>query len=345
MNPKERKHNLRDLGEFGWIDKITPGCLNKPDRVIQAIGDDAAVFITPPGKINLVSTDLLVEKVHFDRETTPGFDLGYKALSVNLSDIAAMGGTPENAFVSVGIPKTCPVAYLEGIFQGIKSLAAEVDVNILGGDTTRSVSEIIINIAITGSADENQVLYRHTAETGDLIAATGFLGDSRAGLYVLSNHLPADQSPEKNLVDAHRLPRPFIREGRFLASQKGVNAAIDISDGLSSDLGHIARSSGLGATLYENRLPVSPHLKALCLKHGLNPLPFALHGGEDYVLLFTVSPEFRDRISAAYLKQFGIPLHFLGEMTKKKKIRLKDANGSPSILPPMGWDHFAGDSG
>jgi thiamine-monophosphate kinase len=160
--------NLRDIGEFGFIKRISRGCLIRPQNVIKAIGDDAAAFIPAPGQVILVTTDLLVERIHFLRDATSGFNLGYKALSVNLSDIAAMGGIAREAFISIAVPENCLIEYLEDLYNGIKTLAAEFDVNLLGGDTTRSKADLIINISVVGYAFEKEILYRNTAQHGDI---------------------------------------------------------------------------------------------------------------------------------------------------------------------------------
>ena len=242
--------NLRDIGEFGFIKRISRGCLIRPQNIIKAIGDDAAAFIPPPHEVILVTTDLLVEGVHFLRNTTSGFNLGYKALSVNLSDIAAMGGIARDAFVSIGVPDSCSLDFLEDLYNGMKRLAAEFGLNLLGGDTTLSKTDLIINISVLGSAFEKEILYRNTAQPGDIICSTGFLGDSRAGWHLITHDIKSDSNEFKALRDAHIIPKPYLREGRFLARQGGVHAMIDVSDGLSSDIAHIAEESSVVIRLY-----------------------------------------------------------------------------------------------
>src|SRR5210317_1408028 len=168
---------LKEIGEFGFIKKISRGCLIRPDNIIKAIGDDAAAFTTAADQLSLITTDLLVERVHFLRAAISGFDLGYKSLAVNLSDIAAMGGTAREAFVSIAVPPDCLTNYLEDLYKGLKSLATEFDVNILGGDTTASKSALVINICVIGSAPEAEILYRDKAKAGDHIFVTGTMGD------------------------------------------------------------------------------------------------------------------------------------------------------------------------
>jgi thiamine-monophosphate kinase len=332
--------NLRDIGEFGFIKRISPGCLIRPQNIIKAMGDDAAAFIPTPHEVMLVTTDLLVERIHFFRNTTSGFNLGYKALSVNLSDIAAMGGIGREAFISIGVPQDCSVDFLEDLYNGLKKLAAEFGLNLLGGDTTRSKTDLIINIVVLGSAFQKELLYRNTAQPGDIICSTGFLGDSRAGLHLITNNMKADSREFKALRDAHLMPRPYLREGRFLARQGGVHAMIDVSDGLSSDIAHIAEQSNVGVRLYCEKIPVSKNLKKFCRGFDFDPVEYALAGGEDYTLLCTILPDRVDHIAANYLKRFRNPLYQIGEITDSGDMELIFGDGGIKSFAPLGWDHF-----
>ncbi|UCH20254.1 MAG: thiamine-phosphate kinase [Deltaproteobacteria bacterium] len=331
---------LRDIGEFGFIERISQGCLIRPDNVVKAIGDDAAAFKTAAKQITLVTTDLLVERIHFLRKATSGFSLGYKALAVNLSDIAAMGGTAREAFVSIAVPEDCSIQYLEDIYRGIKSLAAEFDVNILGGDTAHSTVDLILNIAVTGIVSKSEILSRDKARTGDVIFTTGFLGDSRAGLHLILNDIETRSKKHRDLYEAHILPHPCLREGRYLASKKLIHAAIDVSDGLSADLGHIVKQSRVGAAVYAERIPISQNLQSFSQKFHFDPIEFALAGGEDYVLLFTVAASDASRIAHGYQKQFNKPLFAIGEITDSGSIELIDREGNTKPIIPSGWDHF-----
>lgn len=332
--------NLKEIGEFGFIKKISKGCLIRPDTIIKGIGDDAAAFVTEPDYLALITTDLLVERIHFLREALSGFDLGYKSLAVNLSDIAAMGGTAREAFVSIAIPEDCQLDYLEEIYNGIKNLAAKFDVNVLGGDTTGSKIDLIINIVVYGIVSKKELLCRDAARPGDIIFSTGFLGDSRAGLHLILNKIAADTEALTSLLKAHRVPEPHLREGRFLARQRGVHAAIDTSDGLSSDLGHIVEESRVGARLFADKIPVSQALKDFCDRFDFDPIDYALAGGEDYTLLCTTAPPSANRITNAFEKEFNRPLFKIGEITAEKQITLLYPDGSTKPLSPTGWDHF-----
>jgi thiamine-monophosphate kinase len=333
---------LKDIGEFGFIRRISHGCLIRPDGVVRGIGDDAAAFRTDGRLLSLVTTDLLVERVHFLRNAISGYDLGYKSLAVNLSDIAAMGGTAREAFVSIAIPEGCELAYLEDIFHGMKELGQKYAVNILGGDTTRSRSDLVINVAVYGVVPEEDMLTRDAARPGDVIFSTGCLGDSRAGLDLILEGIPADTPELQTLLAAHRRPEPHLREGRLLASAPGVRAAIDVSDGLSSDLGHIVEESRVGARIYTRDLPLSESLRFYCRRFERSPLEYALSGGEDYTLLLTAAADCAADLARAFQAAFGRPLYAIGQITGSMGMELMDAAGNMTPIAPTGWDHFKG---
>lgn len=330
---------FKDVGEFGFIRRIQRGCLVRPERVAVAIGDDAAAFVVPENEVILVTTDLLVERIHFLREAVRPEDLGRKALAVNLSDIAAMGGTAREAFVSIAIPGDCPLEYVEDMYRGMTSMCQEYGINILGGDTTGSKADLVINVAVVGSVLEQEMLRRGGARAGDRVFVTGALGDSRAGLHLVLNKLPADAEALTALLDAHHRPRPHLEEGRFLAESGAVRAAIDVSDGLSSDLLHVARASGLGVRIDARGLPVSKNLEIFCGRFGFDPAAVALAGGEDYVLACAVDPERAPGVARDFEARFGRPLYPVGDMTEGGRMELV-RDGIVSVLSPAGWDHF-----
>jgi thiamine-monophosphate kinase len=331
---------LQDIGEFGFIERISAGGLIRPESIVKGIGDDAAVIRSPAGEVLLVTTDLLVERVHFLRRATSGFNLGHKALAVNLSDIAAMGGTAREAFVSIAVPENCDVEYLDDLYRGMHHLAARHRVNILGGDTTGSLTDLVINVAVVGTAAESEVLYRSGARAGDVICVTGDIGDSRAGLHLILND-PAAETPDlQALLEAHLLPQPCLEEGRFLATCGAVRSAIDLSDGLSSDLGHILSCSRVGARIEDRRLPLSDNLKVFCRRFGFDPVGYALAGGEDYSLLCTVAPEAADGVVSEYARRFGHPLYTIGEITPGGGFERIGEDGRIRRVASSGWDHF-----
>lgn len=331
---------LSDIGEFGFIRRISPGCLIREESVIKGMGDDAAAFRTDGRLVSLITTDLLLERIHFLRSATSGFDLGYKSLAVNLSDIAAMGGTAREAFVSLAVPDDCDLAYLDDIYRGLKDLGARHAVNILGGDTTSSKADLIINVVVYGVVPHDEMLTRDAARPGDVICSTGYLGDSRAGLHLILEGIPADTPDLKHLLSAHLHPEPHLREGRLLAATAGVRAAIDVSDGLTSDLSHIMEQSGVGAQIQAHKLPISESLRHFCGRLGRSPVEYALSGGEDYTLLLTVAAEQADTAAHAFQAAFGRPLWAIGHITESPGLELVDADGAVTSIPASGWDHF-----
>ncbi len=332
--------SLKEIGEFGFIDRIRPGCLTRPEGVLRGIGDDAAAFRCDGGLLSLITTDMLVEEVHFLRAAISGYDLGHKSLAVNLSDIAAMGGTAREAFIAIAIPDDCPLAYLEELYQGMKDLACLHAVNILGGDTTRSAAGLVINVTVYGVVAENEILTRAAARPGDVVFSTGYLGDSRAGLSLILERTPVDSPALEALLAAHLRPRPHLPEGRFMAGRPGVHAAIDVSDGLSSDIAHIADESRVGVRLEAEKIPLSEHLKEYGRRFGRSPLKMAVAGGEDYTLLVTAAAGAAEGIARDFETAFGRPLHAIGTITQGAGVVLAEPGGRTTPLAPTGWDHF-----
>ena len=332
---------LTELGEFAFIDRITPGCqTGDPSRVIRGIGDDAAVIDTGDGLL-LVTTDMLVERVHFLRGTISYRQLGYKALAVNLSDIAAMGGVPREAFIAIAIPPTVAVEELDELYDGMKTLARSTGVNLVGGDTTGSRADLCLSIAVTGSVPTDQVLYRSGARVGDRILVTGTLGDSAGGLTILLEGSRLSDDVERTLLAAHYLPELYLAEARLLAASGAAHAAIDLSDGLASDLRHVCKASGVGAIVDEAALPLSEALRQLCAATGHDLLRLALGGGEDYRLLVTVDPSRVGELQALIAERTGRTLFDVGEIVAGGSIRLRSDDGSCRELELTGFDHFA----
>ncbi len=327
--------SLAEIGEFGFIDRVSAGCLTRPSGVVLGIGDDCAVTRCEPGRLRLLTTDLLIERVHFLRDAiTPG-QLGAKALAVNLADIAAMGGTALDAFVSIAIPKDVPLAYLDALYDGMKALARQFDVNILGGDTSGSRADLVVNIALTGEVAEDRILYRSGARIGDILFVSGPLGDSAGGLDALLRGR-SDASPAaRELVRRHHEPQPHLEEGRAIAASGLAHAMLDVSDGLAADLPHLCDRSEVGAEVWEAELPLSPELRVYCAAHGLDASAVALSGGEDYVLLLAADSGLADALAGA-----GVRLHAIGRVIEAGRREVARRDGTRSPLAPGGWDHF-----
>jgi len=330
---------LRDVGEFGFIERIAPLGNVRSQGVVKGIGDDCAVISLGGPEYLLVTTDLLVERVHFLMDWAPPEIIGAKALAVNLSDIAACGGWPLDAFISLAVPDAIPLEWLERFYGGMRSLGLTYGVNLLGGDTTGSKGDLVINVAVTGRVPCDEVLLRHTACLGDIIVITGPLGESGAGLEMLLH--PRDIASEiaEPLKRAHLNPRPHVEEGRILAESRGCSAAIDVSDGLSSDLWHLCNDSGLGAVLYEDRIPVGDALRRAAAIMGRDTLDWILHGGEDYVLLAALKPDAAEAVQER-VKEQGRQLFAIGEFVEGRAMELVKNDGKRMAFTCSGWDHF-----
>jgi len=337
---RKRPQVVKDLGEFGFIRSITNGCVNNNEEVIQGIGDDCAVIGPFGDKVLLITTDLLAENIHFILDKIPPEHIGEKAIGVNLSDIAAMGGRPRHAFISIAMPPSFPVAALDALYRGMKQMCKRFGVNILGGDTSASSGTLFINIAVTGVAHKDKVLYRKGASAGDMVYVCGTLGASAAGLKILKGEIPANEALWPTLVLAHTRPRPLVAEGIVIGSSALASAMIDISDGLVADLGHICRQSGVGAEIHEDSLPLSEALVNLADQYHLDPIEFALTGGEDYSLLVTVPDSNTRQFEQLLVKETGTRPVAIGRITKANGVRCIRADGRERTLEASGYEHF-----
>ena len=330
--------DIKDLGEFGLIERIRKSLIGTTGADIVGIGDDCAVIPKDEKTSTLLTTDLLVEGIHFNLAHCSACQLGYKSLAVNLSDIAAMGGIPGYGLISLAIPPATTVEFMDEFYQGMSELAGRFGVQIIGGDTTHSNSGFVINIALIGEIEKGREIYRFGARPGDLICATGYLGNSAAGLHLMSNH-PEELPDFEELAENYRQPYPHIKQGRILSESGAVRAMIDISDGLASDLGHICGASGCGAEIYEELLPISSALSRYTRKHNLDYLELSLGGGEDYCLLFTIESEKFTEVNQT-LNNAGYEIYNIGEISAADNIYIVNKDGGREILKIKGWDHF-----
>ncbi len=326
---------LKEIGEFGLIDRIKEGTIFDQAGVVAGIGDDAAVYRPADGLYQLLTTDMLVENVHFLLDKTTPRQLGYKAIAVSLSDIAAMGGMPRHAVVSLGLPPQLPVEFVVAVYDGMKEICREFAVNIIGGDTVASPHALVINVAVTGEVEPACLLRRSGAKPGDAVVVTGTLGDSACGLELLRTPRWTERDYAGPLVAAHLTPRPQVEVGRLLAGW-GATSADDISDGLASEAHELARAGGVGIRLYADRIPLSSQLVEAAAVLGREPLDYALFGGEDYQLVFTVGQDDLGRLACK-----GGPLTVVGEVTGKEAgVVLVAADGKTAALKPRGYNHF-----
>jgi thiamine-monophosphate kinase len=329
--------DLKQVGEFGLIDLIKEDTIVDPGSVVVGIGDDAAVLLASPRQLQLVTTDMMVEDIHFSLKTTTPWQLGYKSLAVNISDIAAMGGVPRHAVISLAIPKQLSVDFIVNLYQGMKEICREYGVNIVGGDTVGSRSGLVINAAVLGEVEPSHLLKRSGAKTGDLVIVSGTLGNSGAGLELLSRGNWENFDFAWPLVTAHLTPRPQVKIGRMIALA-GATSADDISDGLASEVNEIASASQVGMRIYADKIPLSPELKQAAAKLGMSAVDFALYGGEDYQLLFTMHPA---QFSPALAAEAGVSLSVIGEVTPREGgAILVGAGGRASPLAARGYNHF-----
>jgi len=301
----------------------------------NGIGDDAAVFSTPENELQIITTDSLVEGVHFRREWISARDLGYKSLAVNLSDLAAQGATPLGFFLNLSLPPQTTEDWFTEYIEGLFSIAKEFNIPLLGGDLTGSKQGLFISITAQGTASRSRIKARSAAQEKDVIFVTGRLGDSAAGLNALSTNVQGFEE----LKTAHARPRPHLLESQFLRERSEVHALMDVSDGLLLDLPKLVDQSQLGFRVYLEKIPHSIPLLEYTKNLELDPLQFSLAGGEDYVLLGTCDEPTAYELQRDFHKRFTKPLYFLGEiMPASQRDWLKDRK--PITPPYSAFSHF-----
>ncbi|MEE8174892.1 MAG: thiamine-phosphate kinase [Dehalococcoidia bacterium] len=332
---------VSELGEFRLIDLLADAAArSKPaeasswQQVLVGIGDDAAAWRSD-ASVQLATTDTLVQDVHFTLDTIAWEDLGWKALAVNLSDIAAMGAVPRYALLSLALPGDSEVEDMAALYRGMAKLANQFGVALVGGDIA-TAPLVVITVALWGNGlgGDDLMLTRSAAVPGDRIAVTGHLGSSAAGLKMLRQKLRFEPETTAFLKEAHLRPHPRVAEGQMLA-RHGVKAAIDISDGLIADLAHVCRASKVAARIRVDRVPVHPRLRASFKD---DPLGLALSGGEDYELLFTARRGMIDRVE----KAADCPISIIGEIVRGEPgtVTLTDEAGKAFDWQGRGWEHF-----
>jgi thiamine-monophosphate kinase len=330
---------VSELGEFGLIelladivDRTKNPQANSWQQLLIGIGDDSAAWKCE-NPIQLATTDSLVQNMHFYLNITKWEELGWKAIAVNLSDIAAMGGIPKYALISLALPGELETDCVESLYKGMTQIANQFGVAIVGGNVA-SASKTMISVTVLGNLESTSALTRLAAVAGDQVAVTGYLGLSAAGLRMLKQHLKFDVETTQLLREAHLTPMPRIDEGQILL-HRGVKAAIDISDGLLADLTHICQASKVGARIRQNELPIHPALKK---NFKSDYLQLALSGGEDYELLFTASSQIINRLK----KVMPCPTTVIGEITQGEpgQVTLIDADGKIIPWQKAGWEHF-----
>ncbi len=328
--------DLSKIGEFGLIEKLRRKIKKRSPRIKLGVGDDCAVVAAPDHDL-LITADTLIEDVHFDLHYISPEMLGKKSIAVNLSDIAAMGGSPLYILISLGMPISTRVEFIDELYSGFENTAKKYNCSIIGGDVSKSINGLIISITIIGEVKKNVFIQRAGARIKDKIFVTGNSGDSAAGLEILkkSNHIKKNK-----MIEKHLCPKPRLKEGQILAEKIGVSSMIDLSDGLASDLKRICEESKCGARIYINKIPFSPGLRKLKKSINKNILDYALFGGEDYELLFTIKENKVAQLQKRW-HRMTIPITNIGEILDKKcGIILVSPDGKEEPLPQKGYNHF-----
>ena len=340
----DKRTEIQELGEFGLIDRLTNSIVTQNDSSKIGVGDDAAV-IDCGDDYMLLSTDMLVEGVHFDLSYMPIQHLGYKSISINVSDIAAMNGIPQQIVVSLGLSNRFSVQAVEKLYEGMRAACKDFRVDLVGGDTTSCPSGLIISVSITGKVERDKVALRSKVEKGDIICATGDLGGAFIGLQVLEREKQVFLSNPDMQPDLQKYPYIAGRQLKPKARMDIIyelaelnvrpKAMIDISDGLASELFHLAKQSGVGFFIYEDKLPIDKQTYDTAVEFNIDPITAVMNGGEDYELLFSINQDDFEK-----LKNHP-DIHFIGYAAEKEKgVNLVTKNQNVVPIKAQGWDHF-----
>jgi thiamine-monophosphate kinase len=342
---KKKLTTLNEIGEFGLIDRLTGTFQNQVPSTLKGVGDDAAVLDKNDEQFTLISTDMLVEGVHFDMVYTPLKHLGYKSVAVNVSDIYAMNGTPEQIVVALSISSKYTVEALVELYEGIQLACKRYGVDLVGGDTTSSVFGLTISITAIGSVDKNKIVYRSGAKENDLLVVSGDLGAAYVGLQALNREKEVylanpQMQPELEGLEylVERQLKPEARKDVIgFLDELGIvpTSMIDVSDGLASEILHLARASEVGCQLYENKIPIDPLTYKTAVEFNLDPTTCALNGGEDYELLFTIKQADYDRIKGS--PHFTV-IGYITEYAAGTYLVTKSDTLVPLVA--QGWNHF-----
>lgn len=315
------------MPERQFLARLRSAKQSRNPKVELGIGDDCAILQLPPGQETLITTDFSLEAVHFRRDWQSPECIGHRCLARGLSDIAAMGGNPVAAFLSLALPRELPHRWVDGFFAGLLKLARRHGVQLAGGDTSQSLSGVLADITVVGSVRRGEAIRRSSARVGDLIYVTGVLGESAAMLHQLAAGM---------VKKLDVFPNPRVAVGDWLTRKRIATAAIDISDGLSTDLTHICEESGVGAVIEAQAIPIHSSAKSLQQRSPTRDLSIelALHGGEDYEILFTSpkSKQVPERIA-------GVRITKIGQVIREKNMYLSQS-GEKKTLEPRGWEHF-----
>jgi thiamine-monophosphate kinase len=332
---------IGELGEFALIARLQrrlPGVM--PSHVVCGVGDDCAVLRPAEGMDLLLTTDTQEEGVHFRRDWASPEDIGWRCLAVNVSDIAAMGGSPLGAVVALSVPATLAVAFVEALYDGIQAVAQRYDCPVIGGNISQRADTLSVTITVAGQVPRGQSALRSGARVADEIWVTGDLGGAKAGLEVLSHPEAVVGLPTADVLRRYRRPQPRLAEAQFLRQQVSLHSLLDLSDGLSSDLRHVCEASGVGAELQAAAIPITEEVAQIARALQVEPLQFALHGGEDFELCLTAPAGSITPIREGFTQQFHCRLTRVGTIQPGQAVQLRFPQGELKPLPARGYDHF-----
>ncbi len=344
----KKKKLISEIGEFKLIEKIKKQIADfykvkfPSSSIVVGIGDDAAAVRNEPGKLLVATTDMLVEGVHFKLNTTTPYNIGWKAMAVNLSDIAAMGAFPMYVLVTLGLPVNTSIESVNNLVQGALDLANRFKVFLIGGDIVRSPKALVVNMTLWGAVAKKQILKRSGAKVGDKIMVTGTLGDSAAGLKILQSKKKIKNTLwAKNLINQHLKPYPRIKEARLLASKELAHSMIDCSDGAALSIKFICQASKVGANIWLDKIPASLSLQQFSLVSDYVASSLGLYGGEDYELVFTVPSSKEAKVIKIISEELGTKVTTIGEIVSSKNgIGLFDKQRKINNLVLKGYEHF-----
>jgi thiamine-monophosphate kinase len=349
-SPDNQDHDVAGgAGERSLIDRIRARVPPAPPGVLVGIGDDAAVAETRRGTLQVLTTDALVEGVHFDFRWSSPFDVGYRALAVNVSDVAAMGGAPHLALLSLILPAGTPLDTIDGLLDGVLAMADAARCGLVGGNIARSPGPLVVDVLLTGSVRPRKVLLRSGGRPGDELYVTGTIGAAAAGLAYLRAALDRGAAPDvmrgtpeddslAECVRRYRAPEPRTRVGALLGRNKAASACVDLSDGLADAVTQLAAASGTGARIDASALPIHPAARTWFTSRGEDPLVASVAGGDDYELLFAVPTRRRGRLRTVVREARGLAVTRIGELTADRRVVIaRDGREEPL---PAGFVHF-----
>jgi thiamine-monophosphate kinase len=330
---------LSEAGEFGLIRKIRDICSRPDDRILLGIGDDGAILRTRPGYWPILTTDALVEGIHFDLRYVPLKAIGWKSLAINISDVAAMGGKPVCSLITIAIPDTWTVENVVAIYEGINLCSRTYDCPVVGGDTVKSLKGCFISVTVMGEVKENEEKRRSGAKKNDLLCITGEMGGAKVGLEVLGSGYP-DASSFSTSISRFLEPKAKIHEAQQLIHEMNITSMIDISDGLSSEIMHLCEASGLGCLIEESKIPISNEATIWAIQNGKSGIHYAMESGEEYELLFTVSAYNFHNWEKRTDTNARLPIYVIGAMKDRNEGILIQKGSEKIPLVREGWDHF-----